>query len=90
MYRMGSLKRLLTMATKKGSREAILATEALRDLFVNDLLPPNRRLRFFEQQPLPEDSSLRPGAETLLYWLLEDKIKTLYVAFNHIFFRFCC
>jgi ribosome biogenesis protein MAK21 len=84
LYRLDSLKRLLNMATKKGSREAVLATEALRDMFVNDLLPPDRRLRFFEQQPFPQDSSLRPEAETLLYWLLEDHIKILSVA--HICF----
>ena len=77
LYRLGALRGLLNMASKKGSREAVLAMDALRDLFVSDLLPPKRRLRFFGQQPLAQDKEHRPKEETLLYWLLEDHIKTL-------------
>ncbi len=43
---------LLTMAKKKGRRETMMAIDALKDLFLSDLLPGDRKLMFFYQQPL--------------------------------------
>ena len=45
------LDSLLAIAKKKGRRETNTAVDALRDLFCYDLLPPNRKLRFFASQP---------------------------------------
>ena len=40
------------MAKKKGRRESMMAIDALKDLFLSDLLPAQRKLKFFYQQPL--------------------------------------
>jgi ribosome biogenesis protein MAK21 len=40
------------MAKKKGRRETMMAIDALKDLFLSDLLPSDRKLVFFYQQPL--------------------------------------
>jgi ribosome biogenesis protein MAK21 len=42
----------MTMAKKKGRRESMMAIDALKDLFLSDLLPTQRKLKFFYQQPL--------------------------------------
>lgn len=45
------LDSLLIIARKKGRRETTLAIDALREAFINDLLPSDRRLRHFSSQP---------------------------------------
>jgi ribosome biogenesis protein MAK21 len=48
--------------------------DALKELFTTVLLP-DRKLRFFEQQPLAKTEAGREGERRLIYWLLEDGIK---------------
>jgi hypothetical protein len=43
---------LISMAKKHGRRESMMAIDALKDLFLSDLLPTDRKLLFFYQQPL--------------------------------------
>ncbi|KAJ3036867.1 hypothetical protein HDV00_002350 [Rhizophlyctis rosea] len=65
------------MARKKARREAILAVDSIKDLFVNNLLP-DRKLRYFRDQPL-----LSPQTKNahLVLWFFEDSLKKLYFDF---------
>ena len=47
---------LVTMAMKNNQREAQLAITALKDLFVNNLMPSDRKLKYLAQQPLFDPS----------------------------------
>lgn len=72
-----TLDSLLSMAALPGRREAQMAIDALRDLFVSNLLPADRRLRSFAQQPLgktPTDAQLALHA-------FEDELKARYATF---------
>ncbi|CAI5743139.1 unnamed protein product [Peronospora destructor] len=46
------LGQLITMASKKARRESLMAIDSLKDLFLNNLLPDDAKLRFFHQHPL--------------------------------------
>lgn len=70
------MDQLLNMARKKGRREAGLAMEALKDLFISDLLPSRALLAFHERA-----HNTNPSTEQLVYWLLEDYIKAKYAEF---------
>ena len=51
------------------------AIEALREIFIAALLP-DRKLRYFEEQPLAAvPAGTKEGARRLLYWHLEDQLK---------------
>lgn len=54
VHNMDLIDSLLTMANKKGKREAQLSIQSLRELFSLHLLP-DRPLRFISQQPLEEE-----------------------------------
>ena len=54
VHNMDLIESLLTMANKKGKREAQLSIQSLRELFTLHLLP-DRPLRFISQQPLEEE-----------------------------------
>ena len=54
VHNMDLVESLLTMANKKGKREAQLSIQSLRELFTLHLLP-DRPLRFISQQPLEEE-----------------------------------
>ena len=43
---------LVSMAMKNNQREAQLAITALKDLFINNLMPSDRKLVYFAQQPV--------------------------------------
>jgi ribosome biogenesis protein MAK21 len=75
LHRLDTLDSLMSMARKKGRREATMAMDALKDLFVSSLLP-DRKLRYFNQQPY--NMIPPPSDRQLLFWHLEDRIKTHY------------
>ena len=55
---------LVSMAMKNNQREAQLAITALKDLFMNNLMPSDRKLKYFAQQPVshPRISAKVPEA----------------------------
>lgn len=46
VHQLKPLKMLVDMAASKGKREAVMAAEALLELFKGRLLPPNRKLKY--------------------------------------------
>jgi ribosome biogenesis protein MAK21 len=50
------------------------AIDALREIFIAALLP-DRKLKFFEEQPLSAVPSSKDGLRRLLYYYVEDQIK---------------
>lgn len=56
------------------------------ELFINDLLPPNRKLVPFSEQPLSRLDELTSGNAVsknrrLLLWYFEDQLKSIYADF---------
>lgn len=83
LTQLAALDTLLGMAAKRGGARAVVGAtlDALAELFATVLLP-DRRLRFFEQQPL---AALTPGVRgddlALLYLHFEDCMKKRYARF---------
>eukprot|EP00803_Ostreobium_quekettii_P011125 evm.model.scf_2095.2 EVM.evm.TU.scf_2095.2 scf_2095:4356-12404(-) len=72
---------LLLMEKRKGTREMVARSmEALAELFSICLLP-DRKLKFFKDQPVHLVSTDRNGRRQLLYWFLEDGLKVRYARF---------
>ncbi|KAK9672227.1 hypothetical protein RND81_12G086000 [Saponaria officinalis] len=78
---MRSLDALLAMVTSKvGKRHALTAFEALKELFVESLLP-DRKLKTLFQQPLNHLPETKDGYSLLLFWYWEDCLKSRYERF---------
>ena len=91
MHNIGSLQKLLDLAAKKGgAREGrTMACDALKDLMLQNLLP-ERKLRWFAQQPLGSlsaDEDDPDRAQRLRYWYFEDALKRSYIDFLAILER---
>lgn len=84
--------RLVAMGNKKSaSREREMATEALKDLFLQNLLPPNRKLQFFNDRASAfigssrrADKSVDPSSAQLAFWVFEHELKLRYSKFLSI------
>jgi ribosome biogenesis protein MAK21 len=79
-----SLEGLVTMSGKRGGARAVVGTtlDILIELWKDVLLPPNRKLRYFYQQPLSEvHSSSKSSDRWLVMWEFEDRLKTQYATF---------
>ena len=91
MHNLGSLQKLLDLAGKKGgAREGrTMACDALKDLMLQNLLP-ERKLRWFAQQPLgdlPDDEGDPERVARLRFWFFEDALKRSYIDFLAILER---
>ncbi|KAL9228490.1 hypothetical protein vseg_004067 [Gypsophila vaccaria] len=76
-----SLDALLAMVTSKvGKRHALTAFEALKELFIESLLP-DRKLKTLFQQPLNHLPETKDGNSLLLFWYWEDCLKSRYERF---------
>jgi len=69
------LGQLIAMANKKARRESLMAVDSLKDLFINNLLPDDRKLRFFHQNPLDHPSATPTH---LVLWFFEHCLKTAF------------
>ena len=79
-----SLEGLVTMSGKRGGARAVVGTtlDVLLELWKDVLLPADRKLRHFYQQPLSEvDSSSKTTDRWLVMWEFEDRLKTHYATF---------
>ncbi|KAI0557290.1 CCAAT-box-binding transcription factor [Gracilaria domingensis] len=80
LHRLDELGNMLEFAKKKNRRERKIALEALKDLFIHNLLPGNRRLISFENRTF----SCGKNALTkrhLIYALFESELKAIYSQF---------
>ena len=83
LHSLEHLKSLGEMAKSKSRHEALLALDAMRDLFTSTegrILPPNRKLRYVHQQPgidKLENAELRRKCALLWYW--EESLKAAYL-----------
>jgi ribosome biogenesis protein MAK21 len=75
LHNFSTLTGLIAMTRKRGSREAHLAIEAVRDLFANQLLP-DRKLRLFHNNPLGDTDSTT--ATHLIFWRFEAALAEKY------------
>ncbi|XP_039281140.1 LOW QUALITY PROTEIN: CCAAT/enhancer-binding protein zeta [Nilaparvata lugens] len=85
LFSISSLTTLINMV-KVGKKEFSLVIDNLCELFVEDLLPPNRRLLPFHKQPLDRLPELCSGNATsrrryLVLWAYEDQLKNNYSIF---------
>jgi len=85
-----ALETLLAACRKSGKRESLLAVDALAALFHEHLLPTDRALVAFDEQPLhlclmgargKEVATSKGRGELLVHWFYEDRLKEVYRAF---------
>mmetsp|Transcript_53900 Transcript_53900/g.115099 ORF Transcript_53900/g.115099 Transcript_53900/m.115099 type:complete len:957 (-) Transcript_53900:369-3239(-) len=79
------IKALLSMASRTARSDSVMALDALRDLFLNNLLP-DRKLKSFTQMDPVSPKGLSKVAFTQLAVLayFEDYLKTAFAGFVHI------
>ena len=83
LHALEHLKALGEMAKSKSRHEALLALDAMRDLFTSaesKILPPHRKLRYVHQQPgidKLENAEMRRKCALLWYW--EESLKAAYL-----------
>lgn len=83
LHSLEHLKSLAEMTKSKSRHEALLALDAMRDLFTaaeGKILPPHRKLRYVHQQPGAdrlENAEFRRKCALIWYW--EEAVKTVYL-----------
>lgn len=83
IYRLDELHTLLSFAQKKGRQERGQAMDALKDLFINDLLPDGRRLMtMMDRNFFCSRNELTK--RHLIYALFESELKTVYREFIQV------
>lgn len=70
---------LLSLCRKKSRGNALHAIAALKDMFVNGVLP-DRKLKYFKNQPL----SNKVSTEVLVLWAFEDWLKQFFFSLVQI------
>ncbi|KAL3234329.1 Ribosome biogenesis protein MAK21 [Nakaseomyces bracarensis] len=74
LHNIKSLDTLVGYCSKKSRNSALQSLNALKDLFLNGLLP-NRKLRYFKNQP---GLSMMTNKKTLAIFYFEDYLKKLF------------
>ncbi|KAJ2729524.1 RNA-binding ribosome biosynthesis protein mak21 [Coemansia sp. BCRC 34962] len=75
VHNVRSLGQLMAMVQKKNRREALMAVGSVKDLMSLNLLPPNRKLKYFADQPI--NARGITNAHWIM-WAFEDKLKRHY------------
>ncbi|KAJ2038618.1 RNA-binding ribosome biosynthesis protein mak21, partial [Coemansia sp. S16] len=75
VHNLKSLGQLMAMVQKKNRREALMAVGSVKDLMSLNLLPPNRKLKYFADQPI--NARGITNAHWIM-WAFEDKLKRHY------------
>ena len=83
LHSLEHLKALGEMAKSKSRHEALLALDAIRDLFTSTegkILPPHRKLRYVHQQPgIDKLESAETRRKFALLWYWEESLKAAYL-----------
>ncbi|KAJ1771489.1 RNA-binding ribosome biosynthesis protein mak21 [Coemansia sp. RSA 1843] len=75
LHNLKSLGQLMQMVSKKNRREALLAVGSVKDLMCINLLPADRKLKYFAEQPLNAKEITNTH---WILWAFEDKLKRHY------------
>ncbi|KAJ2752145.1 RNA-binding ribosome biosynthesis protein mak21, partial [Coemansia pectinata] len=75
VHNLKSLGQLMAMVQKKNRREALMAVGSVKDLMSLNLLPPNRKLKYFSDQPI---NARGITSAHWIMWAFEDKLKRHY------------
>jgi len=75
-HRLALIDELLKISGEKNVRNARVAIDALKELFLNSLLPPHQ-LSYFYQHEFSKDT----GDEQLKKWYFEDAVKARFSTF---------
>ncbi|KAJ2606713.1 RNA-binding ribosome biosynthesis protein mak21 [Coemansia sp. RSA 1722] len=75
VHNLNTLGQLMNMVHKKNRREALMAVGSVKDLMTINLLPSDRKLKHFADQPLGAKNITR---EHWILWAFEDKLKRHY------------
>nr|CAD7430130.1 unnamed protein product [Timema monikensis] len=86
LHSLNILQNLVNMVKASKKKDCIAVIDTLTELFLGDLLPPNRKLRVFEACPLSLLDKLSGGnvatrQARLVSWYYEDQLKQLYHTF---------
>ncbi|XP_014253433.1 CCAAT/enhancer-binding protein zeta-like [Cimex lectularius] len=86
IHNINHISSLINMVKVSKKKECILIMETLADLFLEDLLIPNKKLKSFDKQPLSKLNELTSGCaqarkKRLLAWIFEEKLKELFDQF---------
>ncbi|KAK6622907.1 hypothetical protein RUM43_008758 [Polyplax serrata] len=88
IYNINLLKNIVEMVKVGKKKECFMAVDTLCELFLNDLLPPDRKLLYFPDQPLSKLGELAGNASDknrrLLLWYFEDQLKSVYSDFVNL------
>lgn len=77
LHNLRALDNLFNMCQKKSRTAALQCVDALVDLLVNTILPPDRKLKSFKKQPLSKNLS----NSQLILMYFEDHLKNMYFQF---------
>ncbi|KAI0233815.1 CCAAT/enhancer-binding protein zeta [Lamellibrachia satsuma] len=82
IHNLSGVDTLVAMVSSKGRREALIALDTLRDLFLSELIP-DRKLKTFQQHPLADITELASGNresrdKRLILWYFEGELKDRY------------
>lgn len=80
LYRLDELCTLLSYAQRKNRQERGLAIDALKDLFINNLLPDERQLLSFQDRNLDCDRKVLSKRHLAYAWF-ESELKSVYREF---------
>ncbi|CAB3396983.1 unnamed protein product [Caenorhabditis bovis] len=80
------IEKLIASCRKQGTRDIIDIIPILEDVFINYILPENRKLVLFSKRPLGKINALSSGNERsrrkiLMLWAFENEAKILYQQF---------
>eukprot|EP00088_Acartia_fossae_P043572 TRINITY_DN4592_c1_g1_i3.p1 TRINITY_DN4592_c1_g1~~TRINITY_DN4592_c1_g1_i3.p1 ORF type:complete len:956 (-),score=346.92 TRINITY_DN4592_c1_g1_i3:44-2911(-) len=86
VHSLSNMETLLSMVSLKSRRSCLLAIDSLTQLFVADLLIPDKKLKNFEQNPFHALQQLSGGNKDtrdkyLILWMFEHKLKDFYGRF---------
>ncbi|CAG2061778.1 unnamed protein product, partial [Timema podura] len=86
LHSLNILQNLVNMVKASKKKDCIAVIDTLTELFLSDLLPPDRKLRVFEACPLSLLDKLSGGnvatrQARLISWYYEDQLKQLYHTF---------
>ncbi|KAG1664483.1 CCAAT/enhancer-binding protein zeta [Nymphon striatum] len=86
VHNISSLESMICMMKTKKKRECLMALDALKELFLSDLLIPEKKLVDFSENPLNEIESLCSGNidmihRQMLLWNFEERLKKCYHSF---------